>query len=152
MNSGVNGWINAPGDVDWYRFDAQKGETYVLEVFARRYQSDLDSILSVHDASGKELAVNDDTVLDRHDYMSLTTKDSRIVWTAPEDKTYYLRLTDVQGNGGPSFVYFLTCRVAQPDFVLWCRTRRQGQPRSRLLHDLAPPPGASPRLERPRPG
>ena len=120
MNSGVNGWINAPGDVDWYRFDARKGETYVLEVFARRYQSDLDSILSVHDASGKELAVNDDTVLDRRDYMSLTTKDSRIVWTAPEDKTYYLRLTDVQGNGGPSFVYFLTCRVAQPDFVLWC--------------------------------
>ena len=58
--------------------------------------------------------------LDRRDYMSLTTKDSRIVWTAPEDKTYYLRLTDVQGNGGPSFVYFLTCRVAQPDFVLWC--------------------------------
>ena len=120
VNSGVNGWINSPGDVDWFRFDARKGETYVMEVFARRYQSDLDSILSVHDASGKELAMNDDTVVDRRDYMSLTTKDSRIVWTAPEDKTYYLRLTDVQGNGGPSFVYFLTCRVAQPDFVLWC--------------------------------
>ena len=120
VNSGVNGWLNAPGDVDWYRFDARKGATYVLEVFARRYQSDLDSILSVHDASGNQLAVNDDTVLDRRDYMSLTTKDSRLVWTAPEDKTYYLRLADVQGNGGPSFVYFLTCRVAQPDFVLWC--------------------------------
>lgn len=120
VNSGVNGWLNAPDDVDWFRFDARKGETYVLEVFARRYQSDLDSILSVHDASGKELAVNDDTVVDRRDYMSLTTKDSRVVWTAPEDNTYYLRLTDVQGNGGPSFVYFLTCRVAQPDFVLWC--------------------------------
>jgi len=120
VNSGVNGWINAPGDVDWYRFDARKGETYVFEVFGRRYQSDLDSILSVHDASGKELVVNDDTVLDRRNYEGLTTKDSRIVWTATEDKTYYLRLTDVQGNGGPSFVYFLTCRVAQPDFVLWC--------------------------------
>jgi len=148
VNSGVNGWINAPGDAgekgvrhllperpeggfaqkatdpffacDWFRFDARKGETYVLEVFARRYQSDLDSILSVHDASGKELAVNDDTVVDRRDYMSLTTKDSRIVWTAPEDKTYYLKLADVQGNGGPGFVYFLTCRVAEPDFVLWC--------------------------------
>jgi hypothetical protein len=120
MNSGVNGWIHSSCNADWFRFDARKGETYLFEVFARRCQSDLDSILSVHDASGKELTVNDDTVLDRHDYMSLTTKDSRIVWTAPEDKTYYLRLTDVQGNGGPSFVYFLTCRVAQPDFVLRC--------------------------------
>ncbi len=120
VNSGVNGWINAPGDVDWFQFEARKGQMYAFEVFARRYRSDLDSILSVHDASGKELAVNDDMVLDRHDYMSLTTKDSRLVWTAPEDKTYYLRLTDVQGDGGLSFVYFLTCREAQPDFVLWC--------------------------------
>jgi len=120
VNSGVNGWLYASGDADWFRFDARKGETYVFEVFARRYQSELDSILSVHDASGKELAVNDDTVLDRRDYMGLTTKDSRVVWTAPEDKTYYLRLSDVQGNGGPSFVYFLTCRVAQGDFILWC--------------------------------
>jgi len=119
VNSGVNGWINAPGDVDWFRFNARKGETYVLEVFARRYQSDLDSILSVHDASGKQLAVNDDTVLDRLAYLS-HTKDSRIVWTAPADGAYYLRLTDVQGNGGPSFAYFLTCRAAQPDFVVWC--------------------------------
>jgi hypothetical protein len=120
VNTGVNGSLNAPGEVDWFRFDARKGEMYELEVFARRYQSELDPILSVHDATGKELALNDDTVLDRRDYMSLTTKDSRITWTAPEDKTYYLRLTDVQGNGGPGYVYFLTCRVAKPDFVLWC--------------------------------
>ncbi len=120
VNSGVNGWICASGDVDWFRFEARKGETYAFEIFARRYESDLDSVLSVHDASGKELAVNDDTVLDRRDYMSLTTKDSCLAWTAPEGKTYFLRLTDVQGNGGPSCVYFLTCRVAQPDFVLWC--------------------------------
>jgi hypothetical protein len=123
VDSGVNGWIGAPGDADWYRFVARKGATYVLEVFARRYQSDLDSVLSVHDARGGQLAANDDTVLDRipnPNYAITQTKDSRIVWTAPADGPYLLRLTDAHGNGGPSFVYFLACRVARPDFVLRC--------------------------------
>jgi hypothetical protein len=130
VNSGINGCLEAPGDVDWYRFDARKGETYVLEVFARRYLSDLDSILSIHDATGKQLAENDD-ILERLPGINLIipgvdsatrTKDSRIVWTAPTDGVYQLRLTDVHGKGGPSFVYFLSCRVAvaQPDFVLRC--------------------------------
>jgi hypothetical protein len=130
VNSGINGCLDAPGDVDWYRFDARKGETYVLEVFARRYQSDLDSILSIHDAAGKQLAVNDD-ILERTPGIGMIipgvdsdtrSKDSRIVWTAPADGVYQLRLTDVHGKGGPSFVYFLSCRVAvvQPDFVLRC--------------------------------
>jgi hypothetical protein len=123
VNSGINSWLGAPGDVDWYRFNARKGETYVLEVFARRYQSDLDSVLSLHDARGKQLAMNDDLVLDmipNPNYPFHRTNDSRIVWTAPADGEYRIRLTDVHGNGGPSFVYFLTCRVAQPDFVLRC--------------------------------
>jgi hypothetical protein len=123
VNSGINGWLAASGDVDWYRFSARKGETYVLEVFARRYQSDLDSVVSIHDATGKQLAVNDDAVLDmipNPNYSITRTNDSRIVWTAPADGDYRIRLTDVHGNGGPSFVYFLSCRVAQPDFVLRC--------------------------------
>jgi len=123
VNSGINGWIGAPGEVDWFRFNARKGETYVLEVFARRYQSDLDSVLSVHDAKGRQLAVNDDTVLDmipHPNYPFNRTNDSSIVWTAPADGVYLVRLTDVHGDGGPSFVYYLTCRVAEPDFVLRC--------------------------------
>jgi hypothetical protein len=77
----------------------------------------------VHDAKGTQLAMNDDTVLDRiptPNYPFHQTNDSRIIWTAPADGQYFLRLTDVHDNGGPSFVYFLTCRVAQPDFILRC--------------------------------
>lgn len=136
VNSGINGCIDAPGDVEWFRFQGRKGTTYELEVFARRCQSDLDSILSVHDARGSRLRVitkaypkttvedfSDDTILDtipNPAYMITTTKDSRLIWTAPTDGPFYIRLADLQGGGGPSFPYFLTCRVAQPDFVLRC--------------------------------
>lgn len=123
VNSGINGCLSAAGAAHWYRFTARKGQTYVLEVFARRFQSDLDSVLSVHDAKGAQLVLNDDTILDmipNPNYPFHRTNDSRIFWTAPTDGEYLLKLTDVHDNGGPSFVYFLTCRVAQPDFILRC--------------------------------
>lgn len=123
MNTGVNGCIAAPGDGHWYRFEARKGETYVFEVLARRFGSDLDSVLSVHDAKGAQLALNDDTTLDNipsPNYPFHRTNDSRVFWTAPANAVYHLRLTDIHANGGPSCVYFLTGRVAQPDFILRC--------------------------------
>src|SRR5206468_1389547 len=79
----VNGRICVVGassgsDVDCYRFRAEKGRKLVLEVFARRYGSELDSLLAVTDAAGKELASNDDAV----------GKDSRLEFTPPESGEY----------------------------------------------------------------
>jgi hypothetical protein len=109
----VNGRIDrgsglAPADVDCYRFRAEKGQALVLEVMARRCGSALDSLLSVTDKSGKELASNDDA----------EGKDSRLEFTAPETGDYIARVTDLQERGGPDFTYRLSIHRAVPDFRL----------------------------------
>ncbi len=49
----LNGTISRPGEVDYYRFRARRGETIVLETTARRLGSPLDSHLAVLDTKGK---------------------------------------------------------------------------------------------------
>jgi hypothetical protein len=56
----VNGQILKPGDVDVFSFSGRTGEKIVAEVYARRLNSPLDSLLRLTDASGKVLAWNDD--------------------------------------------------------------------------------------------
>lgn len=45
-------------------------------------------------------------------------KDSRLLFTAPEDGEYTVRLRDVRGWQGEQFAYRLTIREPQPDFAL----------------------------------
>ena len=42
--------------------------------------------------------------------------DSRVHFTAPEDGTYLVRVTDTRGYGGPDFIYRLVIRESQPGF------------------------------------
>lgn len=51
----VNGRLDAPKEEHYYKFHAAKGEKVVLEVLARRFDSDLDSFLEVLDAKGKPI-------------------------------------------------------------------------------------------------
>jgi hypothetical protein len=58
--STVSGRIGSESDIDCYVFEAKKGETFTFEVIARRAGSALDSHLRILDATGKQLALNDD--------------------------------------------------------------------------------------------
>src|SRR4029077_15369528 len=51
----VNGKLATPGAENRYRFQARKGEEFVIEVNARRLGSDLDSFLEVLDAKGSPI-------------------------------------------------------------------------------------------------
>ncbi|HZP81165.1 MAG TPA: PPC domain-containing protein [Chthonomonadaceae bacterium] len=93
---------------DFYRFHAAQGQKLALEVVARRLGSPLDSVLTVLDASGKELASNDDD----------NGADSRLEFTAPQAGDYIARIADLNQRHGPDFVYRLTVRVPEPDFRL----------------------------------
>jgi WD40 repeat protein len=44
--------------------------------------------------------------------------DSRLIFTAPADGPYLVRVTDARGAGGERYVYRLTVRPAAPDFNL----------------------------------
>jgi hypothetical protein len=111
----VNGRIDKPGDVDCFTFAAKAGQQLVMEVFARRLESPLDSVLTLLDARGQELAENDDTV-DPERPLLLHHADSRIQYTFATAGSYVLRIRDAQRHGGEEYAYRLVIAPPQPDF------------------------------------
>jgi hypothetical protein len=113
----INGRIQTPDDEDHFVFSAKAGQKLVLEVFARRMDSPLDSILTLFNSKEQELAENDDTV-DVGEPLVTHHADSRLVFPVPADGDYTVRLRDVQGKGGPEYAYRLTIAPVRPDFSL----------------------------------
>ncbi len=113
----VNGRIDRTGDVDVFRFEGKAGGEIVAEVVARRLGSPLDSVLTLTDAAGKQLALNDDTD-DKGAGLLTHQADSRIGFTLPADGPYFLTLADTQHQGGPEFGYRLRIGPPRPDFEL----------------------------------
>ena len=113
----VNGRVDRPGDWDLFRFEGRAGEQVVAEVHARRLNSPLDSLLELTDASGRQLAENDDNE-DKGEGLTTHHADSRLSFTLPADGTYYLRLGDTQHKGGTAYSYRLRVGPPQPDFEL----------------------------------
>ena len=113
----VNGRIDRPGEWDVFRFDGHAGQTMVAEVYARRLESPLDSVLRLTDATGKQLAINDDCD-DPGEGLETHHADSRIMATLPANGTYYLYLGDIQQKGGPEYAYRLRISAPRPDFEL----------------------------------
>lgn len=113
----VNGYIGRAGDVDMYRFHGKAGETIVGEIYARRLNSPLDSLLRMIDASGKVISWNDD-----HDdpEMGLLThqSDSYLSATLPRDGDYFMQVSDTQQHGGSAYAYRLRISLLRPDFAL----------------------------------
>ena len=113
----INGRIQQRGDEDYFIFSAQAKQTLVMEVFARRLESPLDSLLTLFDAKGKELAENDDTV-DPSAALVTHHADSRLMYTFPAAADYVLRIKDIQGNGGEEYAYRLVIAPPRPDYAL----------------------------------
>ena len=113
----VNGRIDAPGDWDVFRLEGHAGDEIVAEVLARRLDSPLDSVLKLTDATGTQLAINDDHE-DKGSGLNTHHADSYIRVKLPANGTYYLHLGDAQRQGGGEFVYRLHVAAPQPDFDL----------------------------------
>ena len=113
----VNGRIDRPGDRDIFCFEGRAGQEIVAEVYARRLDSPLDSVLKLTDSAGRQLAFNDDHedpacgLLTHH-------ADSWLRAVLPSAGTYYLQLYDAQNQGGPEFAYRLRISPPRPDFEL----------------------------------
>jgi len=113
----INGRIAHPGTWDVFRFEGSAGEEIVAEVFARRLNSPLDSVLKLTDASGTQLAINDDCD-DPAAALITHQADSRIFIKLPSKGAYYLYIGDAQHHGGPEFAYRLRISHPRPDFEL----------------------------------
>jgi subtilisin family serine protease len=78
-SSTTAGAIEIGGDVDWFKFQAVAGKSYVFTIALGTLS---DSLLYLYDTNGaKQLALNDDYT---------TGGASQIAWTAPTSGVYYL--------------------------------------------------------------
>lgn len=102
--SAVSGELNEPGDEDRYGFRAAKGQALILEVQASSLGFPVDAWLRVEDATGKELARNDDA----------QGADPRLEWTAPDDGTFVAAVGSLVRRYGTEQRYRVSFRPAQP--------------------------------------
>jgi hypothetical protein len=103
----LNGRIDPAGDEDQFEFIAQKDERLIFQVQSASLGFPLDALLKVKDATGKQLAENDD-----HD----GSQDPLLLWAAPTDGAYFLSISDRTRSGGIDFVYRLEVKHPWPDF------------------------------------
>lgn len=113
----VNGRIGQPGDTQFFRFQGRAGEEIVAEVSARRLGSPLDSTLRLTDASGRQIAFNDDFE-DPAAGLITHQADSLISCKLPAKGVYFLQVADAERKGGPEYGYRLRISHPRPDFEL----------------------------------
>jgi hypothetical protein len=100
----LNGVIEAPKDIDFFKVPAKKGEAIDLTVYARDFRSPLDSVLTVYDQKGNQVASNDDS----------GRVDSYLRVTPNQDGEYTVAVKDQLGRGGPGFVYRVEVTAVTP--------------------------------------
>jgi hypothetical protein len=123
LQTSMNGRIDKPGDVDFYRFHAAEGQTIKVSVSARRLYSPVDSLLRIFDTDGQVLAWNDDmppagNLTDRTGMLTHNA-DSELEFMAPGAGTYYVQVSDTQNKGGQTYAYRLSLSEPKPDFDLY---------------------------------
>jgi hypothetical protein len=125
----ISGQFAERGDEDIFRFDAKKGEAWIIEVFAQRLGSIADPLLMVERintaADGTvtfaRVATEDD---DRQNPggadLPTLSDDPAARLDVPEDGSYRIRLRDrySDARGDARLSYRISIRKPQPDFSL----------------------------------
>ncbi|WP_461307882.1 M10 family metallopeptidase C-terminal domain-containing protein, partial [Albidovulum sp.] len=94
-----DGTISSTSDTDWVRVSLTAGQSYVFSVWGTGLAAGLDdSVLTLYNASGAQIAFNDDVFAAGGNYFS------QIEFTAATSGTYYL---GVAGYGGATGSYRL---------------------------------------------
>ncbi len=120
LPNAFNGILEAPGDVDHFRFAAKKGQVYEVECYGRRIRSPIDPVMN---AQGGGIVSNDDS----------RGPDSYFRFQVPADGEYVLRISDHLGRGGKDFVYRVEFHTVKPTLSLGIpRTERYGQYRQQI--------------------
>jgi len=102
-----HGVVSKPGEVDYFKFAAKKGQVFDVRCYARQLGSPLDPVLYVGVLGGGALASNDDS----------GGPDSYFRFTAPEDKEYAVWVHDHLQKGGPDYFYRIEVAPVAPAVV-----------------------------------
>jgi hypothetical protein len=116
-----NGIIEKPGDRDFFKFKAVKGQVFDVACRARSIRTPLDPVLHIHYADGRYIAGNDDAI----------GPDSYLRFQVPADGEYCIHVHDHLLKGGPDYVYrveFVPVKAKLtflvPEFVQYQQERR----------------------------
>jgi hypothetical protein len=100
----VAGRLEAVEDVDFFKFQAEAGQTLTFELFCARLQDKIHDLqkhakpmLTLYDADGRELAAND------HFYFA----DPLLSYTVPKSGTYFIQVRESTYDGDPRWAYAL---------------------------------------------
>ncbi|HUR55770.1 MAG TPA: hypothetical protein VMZ71_16655, partial [Gemmataceae bacterium] len=99
-----NGVISKPGEVDYFKFAAKKGQVFDVRCYARQIGSPLDPVMYVGVLGAGAIASNDDS----------GGPDSYFRFTAPDDKEYALWVHDHLQKGGADYFYRIEVTPVQP--------------------------------------
>lgn len=105
----VTGRIESSGDKDVYSLPVEKGAILAIRVESRALGYDLDPVVTLLDAEGKQLATADDVG---------EARDAELVYTAAADGMLRLVVSDLHRASGERFVYRLSVERAKSDFRL----------------------------------
>jgi hypothetical protein len=115
----LNGIIEKPGDVDFLKFTAKKGQQLDIRTYARKtLRSPLDSVLQLLNAQGGGIAGNDDS----------GGPDSYFRFGVPADGEYVLVMSDHLKAGGPNYVYRVEITEVKPELTMFLPERQQYVP------------------------
>jgi hypothetical protein len=104
-----NGILQEPGDTDYFKFSAKKGQKYRFLSFANKIGTPVDTVIYIYDAAGKQIGSNDDAD---------GSSDSRLDFAAPADGEYLVRVRDMLDRGGKDFVYRIETEAPVPDVLV----------------------------------
>ncbi|MBT4691808.1 MAG: hypothetical protein HOB73_00505, partial [Planctomycetaceae bacterium] len=127
----VSGQFYPANDVDWFEFNAMKGQVFVIEVVSHRLGLAIDATMLVQKVVTAEdgkvtvsAVASVDDPSDRNGRIGqefdATTDDPVYRFSAPEDATYRIRITDQfsRSRNNPRLQYELQIRPENPKFVL----------------------------------
>ncbi len=114
----IRGTIDKPGKTQIFHLVLEKDKPVVMEVFARRINSPLDSLLKLYDSKGKMIASNDDFPRMKIGIFMQHT-DSFLKFTPSASGKYTLAISDTTGHGGKDYAYFLRIDKPRPRFSLY---------------------------------
>lgn len=130
--SDLTGFVGKPGDVDWYAFEADKGESLAIEVEAQRLRSMAHLQLAVQrvmpDGNMQQAGTSFESPENPFGpQFEKATRDPKLAFTAPEKGTYRIRLAHVNAREGDArYGYRLIVRRPSPDFRILAMTTDTG--------------------------
>ncbi len=120
----LNGRVEKPGDVDFFKLTAKKGQVWEIECYARRIGSPVDPVVYVYKADKTTLLGSDDA----------RGQDSYVRWPVAEDGEYYVRISDHLNQGGDTYVYRVEMTPVAPSLKLGIpRVDRYSQTRQTVV-------------------